>query len=185
MEVDAEASSMLLASQGHLFRTQQQQQGRGEKVCHARTQNGSRSSSSVRPSSSSSPPFPAAWIYWRLRRPGRSSLPVSACSRHHRNKARAPSTTPQRSAARRVPSPAALAAHVSTDLGGEAGFAAPALPEESFLYPGRPRPGQPLPPAYVRPCMLRYAATAHVPFKAEAGVCSTPAASTRGQRKLP
>jgi hypothetical protein len=28
MEVDAEASSMLLASQGHLFRTQQQQQGR-------------------------------------------------------------------------------------------------------------------------------------------------------------
>jgi hypothetical protein len=54
MEVDAEASSMLLASQGHLFRTQQQQQGRGEKVCHARTQNGSRSSSSVRPSSSSS-----------------------------------------------------------------------------------------------------------------------------------
>lgn len=97
----------------------------------------------------------------------------------------APSTTPQRSAARRVPSPAALAAHVSTDLGGEAGFAAPALPEESFLYPGRPRPGQPLPPAYVRPCMLRYAATAHVPFKAEAGVCSTPAASTRGQRKLP
>jgi hypothetical protein len=155
MEVDAEASwrkSMLLTSQGHSYAAA------GGKVCHApRMVNRSISLCPLlRPVYLPDPTEVTACrsrragsIGWRLRRLGRSSLPVSAC-----NKAATPPP-----AVRRWPA-AARARLDGFGSGGPAGRARRAGPPRGiFLYPGCGRSrGQLRPPAR----MLRYAATGHM-----------------------
>jgi len=169
---------MLLASQGHSYAAGRQAGGKSLPRMH-RARMVNRSISVVRPAA----PFDdgsdcrfrrAASIYWRLRRPARSSLPVSACNKAY------PS--------RRL---ASCSRFDGFGRGGRVRRAGPRPPRNLFFIrrgkqmpvtltrrgPGGHGQRLPLPPAS---SMLRYAATAHVPSRRAYVVLL--ATSTRGQR---